>query len=178
VLEQRGKQIYNTCSLIGKDGRIIGSYDKVHLFPPFDEDQYLTPGTEIPIFKTNLGIFGIAICFDIRFPELTRLLTLRGAQVIFIPAEFPAERISVWATLLRARAIENQVFVVGCNSVGSDGKNIFGGRSAIIDPEGRTLAQADDTPQLLSARIDLRRITEVRKQIPSLRIRKETLYRI
>jgi predicted amidohydrolase len=177
VLERRGKQIYNTCSLIGKDGRIIGSYDKTHLFPPFEEDKYLTPGTAIPLFKTNLGTFGVAICFDIRFPELTRSLTLGGAQVIFVPAEFPAERISIWTTLLQSRAIENQVFVVGCNSVGSDGKHTFGGRSAIIDPEGKILAQADNTPQLISARIDLRRIAYVREQLPALKLRRETLYR-
>lgn len=177
LLEKRGKQIYNTCKLIGKDGRILGSYDKIHLFPLFAEDQYLTPGTALPFFKTSLGIFGVAICFDIRFPELTRSLALRGAQVIFIPAEFPSERISVWATLLRARAIENQVFVVGCNRVGSDGKYTFGGRSAIINPEGKAIAQADNSQQIISAVIDLDRITQVRERLPTLKLRREELYR-
>ncbi|MFX1476081.1 MAG: carbon-nitrogen family hydrolase [Promethearchaeota archaeon] len=177
LLERRGKQIYNTCRLIGKDGRIVGSYDKIHLFPPFSEDKYLTPGTTLPIFKTDLGVLGVAICFDIRFPELTRSLVLRGAQVIFVPAEFPAERISIWATLLRARAIENQVFVVGCNRVGSDGNHSFGGRSAIIDPEGKALAQAGGSQQIVSAVIDLDRITYVRERLPTLKFRREALYR-
>ncbi len=177
LLEKRGKHIFNTCKMIAKDGRILGSYDKIHLFPPFAENQYLTPGTALPLFKTNLGMFGAAICFDIRFPELTRSLALRGAQVIFVPAEFPIERISIWATLLRARAIENQVFVVGCNCVGSDGKHTFGGRSAIIDPEGKALAQADNTPQIISAVIDLNRITQVQEQLPALKLRREALYR-
>jgi predicted amidohydrolase len=176
LLEQRGKHIYNTCTLIGKDGKIVGSYDKIHLFPPFAENQYLTPGATLPLLKTNLGSFGVTICFDIRFPELFRSLALRGAQVIFVPAEFPIERISVWATLLRARAIENQVFVVGCNCVGSDGKHTFGGRSAIIDPAGKTLAQADDTSQIINAIVDLGRIVSVREQLPTLKLRRETLY--
>lgn len=166
LLEKRGTQIFNTSHLIGKDGKLLGHYDKVHLFPPFQEHHYLTAGSGASIFKTELGLFGVIICFDLRFPEITRRLTLNGAQVLFCPAEFPAERIAVWATLLRARAIENQVFMVGCNRVGSDGENLFGGRSAIINPEGITLAQADDTPQLIEATIKLDEIDVVRKKMP------------
>jgi predicted amidohydrolase len=169
LLEKRDTQIFNTSYVIGKDGKLLGHYDKVHLFPPFREHHYLTAGSGTSIFKTELGLFGVIICFDLRFPEITRRLTLNGAQVIFCPAEFPAERIAVWATLLRARAIENQVFMVGCNRVGSDGKHLYGGRSAIINPEGKTLAQADDTPQLIEAKIKLEEIDEVRKSMPALK---------
>jgi len=176
LLEQRNTRIYNSCHLFGKDGRRIGFYDKVHLFPPFGEDRYLAPGESIPIFDTSLGRFGVMICFDIRFPELARSLTLQGAQVLFCPAEFPAERTAVWATLLRARAIENQVFVVGCNRVGSDGRHHYGGYSAIIDPEGKTLAQADGTPQLISAILDLKREDRVRESLPLVKYRREQLY--
>lgn len=178
ILERRGDIIYNTCPVIGKDGRLLGTYDKIHLFPPFDEDKHITSGTKLPVIKTIYGQFGVMICFDIRFPEVSRSLALQGAQIIFCPAEFPVERISIWATLLRARAIENQVFVVGCNRVGSDGKNIFGGRSAIIDPEGKTLAQGDDTQQLVKAVIELDQVTSIREQLPLSKLRKKELYRL
>ncbi len=172
ILEKRGTEIYNTCHLIGKDGKLLGHYDKIHLFPPFQEDKFLSAGFEASIFKTELGLFGVMICFDLRFPELAGRLTQNGAQVIFCPAEFPAERIAVWATLLRARAIENQVFVIGCNRVGSDGKRLFGGRSAIIDPAGTTLAQANDAPQLIEAIVNLEEIKTVRKNLPIMKFRR------
>lgn len=172
ILERRDQAIYNTCHLIGKDGKLLGYYDKVHLFPPFEEPRYLTAGTRAPIFKTSLGIFGLMICFDLRFPEIARELTINGSQIIFCPAEFPAERIAVWATLLRARAIENQVFVVGCNRTGSDGKTLFGGRSAIIDPEGATLSQADDSPQLIDVKINLADVEAVRQKFPQMKYRR------
>lgn len=171
ILEKRGQEIFNTCHLIGKDGKLLGFYDKVQLFPPFDENRYLSAGSESPIFKTGFGIFGVMICFDLRFPELARKLAVNGAQVIFCPAEFPTERIAVWATLLRARAIENQVFVVGCNRVGSDGKHVFGGRSAIINPEGVTLSQAYDKPQLIDVEINLDEIKDVRQSLPLMKYR-------
>ncbi|MFX1509044.1 MAG: carbon-nitrogen family hydrolase [Promethearchaeota archaeon] len=171
ILERRDSQIFNTCHLIGKDGKLLGNYDKVHLFPPFQEDQYLSAGTDIPIIKTELGLFGVMICFDIRFPELAGKLTQNGAQVIFCPAQFPAERIAIWATLLRARAIENQIFVIGCNRVGSDGTNLFGGRSAIIHPDGQTLAQANNGPQLIDAMIDLDDVIAVRRSLPVMKLR-------
>jgi predicted amidohydrolase len=178
LLERRENHVYNTTPVIGKDGRLFGYYDKAHLFPPFQEDRYLSPGTDLPIFKTDLGVFGVMICFDIRFPELARSLALAGAQVLFCPAQFPSERTAIWATLLRARAIENQVFVVGCNRVGSDGKHTYGGRSAIIDPEGKTLAQADDTAQLINATIDLGQVVLAQKQLPLNKYRRKDLYRL
>ncbi len=113
------------------------------------------------------------ICFDLRFPELAGQLALKGAQVIYCPAEFPADRIAVWATLLRARAIENQVFIVGCNRVGSDGKHLYGGRSSIINPAGITLAQADETPQLLDALVNLADVETVRKELPTMKYRRK-----
>ncbi|MDO8055477.1 MAG: carbon-nitrogen family hydrolase [Candidatus Hermodarchaeota archaeon] len=173
ILEKRDHGIFNTCHLIGKDGKLLGSYDKIHLFPPFDENRYLTAGNNASIFKTGLGLFGAIICFDIRFPELTRRLALSGAQVIFCPAEFPAERTAIWATLLRARAIENQVFVVGCNRVGSDGKHLFGGHSAIIHPNGQALAQATASPQLIEATINLDELRQIREELPVLKYRRE-----
>jgi predicted amidohydrolase len=178
ILERQGEKIYNTTFLIGKDGRILGSYSKTHLFPPFEENRFIEPGNELSIFKTELGLFGIMICFDIRFPEVARSLTLLGGQIIFCPAEFPTERSSVWATLLRARAIENQVFVIGCNRVGSDGKHLFGGRSAIIDPTGKTLAQAEDTAQLIDSELDLSQIKKARSELPQLKSRRKTVYHL
>jgi omega-amidase len=178
LLERRGSRVYNTSPVIEKDGRLLGYYDKAHLFPPFEENRYLSPGTDLPIFKTNLGTFGVMICFDLRFPELARSLALAGAQVLFCPAEFPAERAAIWATLLRARAIENQVFVVGCNRVGSDGKQSYGGRSAIIDPKGKTLVQAGNSAQLITSTIDLAQVDAAQKELPLSRYRRKDLYRL
>ncbi|MCS7040082.1 MAG: carbon-nitrogen family hydrolase, partial [Caldilineales bacterium] len=120
---------------------------------------------------------GLAICYDLRFPELFRLYALAGAQLILIPSEWPHPRLAHWRTLLRARAIENQCFVAAVNRVGSDRANTFCGHSALIDPWGETVVEADDASvQLLTATVDFALVDDVRRRIPALADRRPECY--
>jgi predicted amidohydrolase len=118
----------------------------------------------------------LAICYDLRFPELFRGYALGGARLIVIPAQWPAPRIDHWRTLLRARAIENQCFVAGCNRVGTDPDNTFGGASAVIGPWGELLVEGGDQAALLVARITPAKVDEARRRIPVLSDRRPDRY--
>ena len=172
TMKRRGKgsaeKIYNTCHVIGPDGRTKAAYSKMHLFPLMDEDVHLAPGTEPAIAKTAAGNIAPCICFDIRFPELARRAALMGAQILAVPAEFPYPRLEHWQTLLRARAIENQFFVVAANRVGRDATGHFFGHSMIIDPFGEILAEAGEEEKVLTATIDLSQVESARRAIPCL----------
>ena len=120
----------------------------------------------------------MAICYDLRFPELFRHYALQGARLILLPAEWPNPRREHWRTLLRARAIENQCFVAACNRVGeSDGTSFFGA-SAVIDPWGATLIEGDDTPAILTTTLDLSLVENVRERIPVFADRRPELYKL
>jgi predicted amidohydrolase len=119
---------------------------------------------------------GLTICYDLRFPELFRRYALAGAKLIFVPAEWPHPRLMHWQTLLRARAIENQLFVVACNRVGVVGKTHFCGHSAVIDPWGETIVEGDESEMLLTAEIDLGLVDDVRQRIPIFADRRPEIY--
>ena len=126
-------------------GRIVHRYDKTHLFLPTGDRKFFRRGTTIHTFQISRGTtrlrIGVIICYDLRFPELTRSLALQGAQVICVPARWPSVRDDAWRTLLRARAIENQVFVVGCNARGREG-----GYSYAFDPLGKMIFSNRNRP--------------------------------
>ncbi len=168
--------VYNSAILFDAQGMIAGSYNKVHLFPPMDEDKYFTPGDEIAVFNTSLAKIGIMVCYDLRFPEITRKLAVAGAEIIFVPSEFPEPRINHWKILLQARAIENQLYVVGTNRVGNDSSNSFFGHSCVIDPWGNVIAEGDNTESIVIAEVDLSRVHEVRAQIPCLNNIRKDIY--
>ncbi len=109
---------YNTATLYTPDGRRAAHYRKVHLFPPMGEVEHLSPGDALPVFDLPWGRTALAICYDLRFPEMWRRYTQAGAQLILIPAEWPIRRVEHWRLLLKARAVENQLFVAGCNRAG------------------------------------------------------------
>ena len=124
-------------SLVFIRGRLRARYDKVHLFRPARDPRYFQRGRRLCLFPVpgeHRLVAGLMICFDLRFPELARALTVRGAHMLLVPARWPAERDDAWRTLLKARAIENQCFVVGCNARGAEG-----GRSYAFDPLGREI---------------------------------------
>ncbi len=131
------RRAYNTAFVFSR-GRQLLRYDKIHLFKPMKDHRYFTPGKRVPTFglRSSSGSVkaGVIICYDLRFPELTRVLATAGAQVLFIPARWPSRRNDAWMTLLKARAIENQIFVVGCNARGSEG-----GYSYVFDPTGKMI---------------------------------------
>jgi rfaE bifunctional protein nucleotidyltransferase chain/domain len=145
--------IFNTLYIVGPEG-IVGSIRKQQLFAPMAEDHYFTAGVDPQPIATKLGLLAGVVCFDLRFPDLTRSQVARGAQLLVVSAQWPAARREHWRTLLKARAIENQVFVVGCNRCGASDDIEFGGHSMIVAPDGTVLVEADDQPDNVTVMVD------------------------
>ena len=178
VSNARGNCVYNTATVFDRNGRCIAEYDKTHLFTPMGEDEYYTAGDHLCRFTLDGVRCGIIICYDVRFPELVRTLTLPGLDMLFVVSQWPKVRTFHLRTLTTARAIENQLFVVCCNSCGAADKTVFGGNSAIIDPLGETLVLAGDAEEILSADCDMNILDEIRNSIPVFRDRRRELYDI
>jgi len=176
IPEKKKDGIYNTSVFFNKDGGTIGKYSKMHLFPLMDEDKYFQKGRKTPIFKAKGRNIGVMICYDLRFPELARKLTLLGADIIFMPSEFPYPRLDHWKTLIKARAIENQIYFMAVNRVGKDNSNVFFGNTSVVDPWGELIADSGDKECIVTAEIDLSKIRQVRKQMPCLDNRVSDLY--
>ena len=186
VPEADGELLYNTSFVFDADGHQIARHRKVHLFDVdlpgmrFHESHTFTPGSEVTVFDTPFGRFGLAVCFDVRFPELFRSMARRGAEVICLPAQFnmttgPAH----WEPTLRARAIDNEVFFVAAAAARYEGFSYeCWGHSMILDPYGRALAAADEKEQTIFAEIDLNRIAEVRAQLPTFLHLREDVYTV
>ena len=117
-----GRTVSNTAVLYAPDGALLGSYRKIHLFRLMQEPRYLAPGDHATLCPTPWGPVGLAICYDIRFPELFRAMALAGAVLFLVPAQWPVRRLEAWLLLARARAVENELFVAACNRVGHDGQ--------------------------------------------------------
>jgi len=167
--------IYNTAYLIDR-GELIGSYRKLHLFSTMGEDRFLAAGDSTLVAETSAGRLGIAICYDLRFPELFRKLALEGAEIICIPAEWPKPRQEHWRTLLRARAIENQLFIAAANCCKVQGKLDFFGLSQLISPLGNILASAEEEETELIATFDFAEMEQYRRQISILEDRRADIY--
>ncbi|WP_027416183.1 carbon-nitrogen family hydrolase [Aneurinibacillus terranovensis] len=168
----------NTSITFNPEGKIENVYSKLHLIGLMDEDRFLIPGEEFSTY--NMGNFEAAtiICYDLRFPELARTYALEGACVIFVPAEWPVQRLEHWRTLLRARAIENQLYVVAANISGRNEHDVFQGHSLVIDPWGEVIAEAGDNPQILYADIEPEKVAPIRERMPVFKDRKPHLYRL
>jgi predicted amidohydrolase len=176
----------NTSLHIGPDGELKASYRKIHMFDVevggrvYKESEHEAPGDEIVLSQTAGGTnLGLTICYDVRFPELYRILAVRGAEIVTVPAAFTfATTRDHWEVLLRARAIEGQAFVVAANQIGEHAPGIrSGGRSMIVDPWGVVLATAPDTETFVVAELDLDRQAEIRRTLPSLANRRPEAYR-
>ncbi len=176
ISEKIGAEVRNTAYHFDRDGRLRGAYSKIHLFGLMDEDKYLIEGNRAETSGLDGHRIGMAICYDIRFPELPRKLALSGAKVLFVPAEWPKPRLNHWRTLLTARAIENQMFVIACNRVGVSGTTEFFGHSMVIDPWGNVLAEGGEQEQIVTALIDLSEVEKVRRTIPVFADRRPELY--
>lgn len=179
------EKLANTCVHVGPDGELKAVYRKLHMFDvqvagrSYRESDLEDPGEEIVLSETADGLqLGLSICYDLRFPELYRILAVRGALVFPLPAAFTlATTRDHWETLIRARAIENQAFVIAANQIGEHpGGNRSGGRSMIVDPWGIVLAQAPDGEGHIVAELDLQRLGEIRAQLPSLANRRADAY--
>jgi len=176
IVEKMGNNIFNTTYVINSRGKIEGIYRKNHLFPLMNEDKHFKKGDKITVIKLSLITAGFMICYDIRFPELARLLALNGAELIFIPSEFPNPRLKHWRILLQARAVENQCYVVGVNRVGKDITGSYFGHTMIIDPWGEIVAEAGDKEEIIYGEIDGDMVKKVRKKIPCFQDRREDVY--
>lgn len=176
VSNVRGGEVFNTAMIFDRNGACIASYDKTHLFTPMGEDDYYTCGDRLCSFTLDGIKCGIIICYDLRFPELARKLALQGAEMLFVVSQWPMERIFHLRSLTVARAVENQIFVVCCNSCGTAGKTVYGGNSAIIDPLGATIALAGGSEKILSAECDMQMPSKIRSDIPVFRDRHPELY--
>jgi deaminated glutathione amidase len=175
----------NTSVHVGPDGEVQAVYRKIHMFDvevgghTYRESEHEEPGDEIVMSETAEGVeLGLTVCYDLRFTELYRILAVRGARVITVPAAFTvATTRDHWEVLLRARAIENQAFVIAPNQVGQHAPGLrSGGRSTIVDPWGIVLAQAPDTETFVTADLDLDHQAEIRRTLPSLANRRPQAY--
>lgn len=186
VPETENDKIYNTCFVFDKQGRQIARHRKVHLFDVdlpdmrFRESATFSPGENITVFDTEYGKMGCAICFDARFPELFRAMAVRGAKIIFLPAQFntktgPAH----WDMTLRMRAVDNELFIVGASAARYEGFNyLCWGHSAVADPFGDIIAQCDEKEQIIYADIDLERVEEVREILPTFKRLRRDVYAV
>lgn len=178
VVEANAPHPRNAAFVTAPDGRLLAAYRKIHPFSYGEEHRHYSGGAECPLFEVDGIPCGLQICYDLRFPEPFRFLAARGAEVVFIPANWPARRISAWSTLLAARAIENQMAVCGVNRVGRDGAGLdHPGASALHDCFGEVIAKGDANEGLVIGDIDLTQLRAWRERFPALRDRKVEVYR-
>ncbi|MEF3301736.1 carbon-nitrogen family hydrolase [Paenibacillus sp. GYB003] len=176
VAELNGDRVRNTIYAFDRAGTRIGDYSKIHLFRLMDEEKYLHAGDRVGELSVDGVPAGMMICYDIRFPELTRKLALGGAKLLIVPAEWPHPRLHHWRTLLTARAIENQMYVVACNRVGTSGTTSFFGHSMVVDPWGEIVAEGGEEEAILTAELDMAVVDQVRRTIPVFADRRPELY--
>jgi predicted amidohydrolase len=161
--------LYNTSVLLRPDGTLAATYRKIHLFGfAGGETTVLTAGTELVTADLDGTTVGLATCYDLRFPELFRAFVDQGAELFLLPAAWPTPRIAHWSLLARARAVEDQAFVVALNGCGEQGGLRLGGRSAVVDPWGVVLVEAGDDEQVLTVDLDLAQVAKVRADFPVL----------
>jgi nitrilase len=184
VLERDGEHVFNTSVLFDRDGVPVATYRKVHLFDadppgavPSRESAVFSAGDQVVTVETEFGRVGLSICYDVRFPELYRALAVQGATILFVPSAFRYETgVDHWSSLLRARAIEDQAFVVAAAQWGTWGpegreRRNFG-HSLVADPWGRVIAEALDGVGVTVAELDLAEVGRVREMLPALRHRR------
>lgn len=185
IPERDQDHIYNTSFIYNPTGELIGRHRKLHLFDidvpgqiQFKESETLTPGDQVTVVDTDFGKLGVAICYDIRFPELARLMTLQGAQLLVFPGAFnlttgPAH----WEILSRTRALDNQVYLATCSPARDEKASYVAyGHSLVADPWGEVIFQAGIGEEILYASIKASRVDEVRQELPLLKNRRRDLY--
>ncbi|MDW7656499.1 MAG: carbon-nitrogen hydrolase family protein [Bacillota bacterium] len=183
----REQRVYNTAYVFDRQGRQIGKHRKIHLFDIaveggqcFKESDTLSPGNQITVFDTDFCRIGLAICYDIRFPELSRLMVDAGARIIIVPAAFnmttgPAH----WDLLFRTRAVDNQVFMIGAAPARqTDASYVSYGHSLVASPWGDILTQLEEGEGMAVADLDLNQVAKVRAQLPLLSQRRADIYRL
>lgn len=179
--------VYNTCYVFDREGKQIGKHRKVHLFDidvkggqTFKESDTLTAGDSDTVFDTEFGKIGVMLCFDIRFPELSRMMVNDGARIVFVPAAFnmttgPAH----WELSFRTRALDNQIYMVGCAPARDVSAGyISWGHSIVTDPWGRVIDRLDEKKGILLAELDMDYEEQVREELPLLKSRRKDIYQL
>jgi len=174
--EKENDQIYNTMVFIDVDGSIKGKYRKLHLFRLTGEHLYYSAGSKIIAIDTILGRIGLMTCYDLRFPELARSLFLKGVKMIVVSAQWPEPRIDHWKTLIKARSIENQLFMICSNRTGVEAQLKFSGMSMIVDPMGKVLVDAGSFETAAFAEIKGEMVKTSRTLIPCMTDRRQEIY--
>jgi predicted amidohydrolase len=176
VIERHSPKPRNAAYVASPTGELVAVYRKIHPFSFGEENKHYVGGDELPIFEIDGLKAGLQICYDLRFPETFRALAKAGAQLVFVPANWPVRRVTHWSTLLAARAIENQLVVCGINRVGKDPNVEYPGLSAIHDARGEVLARGDNREALVAAEVDFGEVAAWRDQFPALKDRRPELY--
>ena len=187
IPELDGGRVYNTSYVFAPDGRCAARHRKMHLFDidvdggqRFRESDTLTAGDDVTVFDTPWGKMGLCICFDLRFQELSRLMTLAGAQMLLVPAAFnmttgPAH----WELLFRQRAVDGQCYTVGTSPARDTAAGyVAWGHSIVCDPWGTVVRQCDETPQVVVTTLDMARVDAIRQQLPILSARRTDVYEL
>lgn len=187
IPEKDKNKIYNTSYVFNRHGKKIGKHRKIHLFDidiknkqKFKESDTLSAGDEVTVFDTEFGKIGLCICYDFRFPELSRLMVNKGSKAIIVPASFnmttgPAH----WDVMFRSRAIDNQVYTIGCSPARDyDSSYISYGHSLIVSPFGEVLTELSEEENLITYTIDLSYVDKVREELPLLHHRRHDLYEL
>jgi predicted amidohydrolase len=168
-VEAEGGHYYNSSYLLSPEGEIVANYRKIHLFGyQSRETQILTRGDRIVVADTPLGKIGMATCYDLRFPEVFRSMTDRGAEVFLVCSAWPYPRLEHWLMFNRVRALENQSFLVSANSVGPNGGSVLVGHSMMVDPWGVIVTSGGDEEIILQAELDIGKVHEARQKFPAL----------
>ena len=174
---RRPSGVANTMVLVNKAGEVVTSYDKIHLFSVADEDRHFIPGNKTVVTPWENLEVGLAICFDLRFPEMTRKLAQEGVQIVLVSAQWPQARIDHFRDLVRVRAIENQMFMAACNSCGDDGKGlVLGGQSTVVGPSGDVMGVLGQEEDVLTVTIDVDEVERVREVFPVLKVRRRDVF--
>jgi len=177
--EKVDSNVFNTCAVFAPSGDLVGKYRKSHLaaYPLLREDDYVQPGDALASVEIGDTRWGLTICYDLRFPEVSRRYALDGADVVNLCSAWPFPRVGHWRTLARARAIENQVYFIAANRTGTDGSVTFCGSSCIVDPYGVLIATAaEDREEMIFGEIRRETVATVREYMPVLGQRREELY--
>lgn len=186
ITEKHEKKARNLSMLFSPEGRCVASYRKLHMFdvtvedgPSYRESDEILPGETVCLADTDLGRLGISICYDLRFPQVYRLMADHGAEMLIVSANFTDSTGEAhWEPLLRARAIENTCYVLACGQCGQKPAFKAHGHSMVIDPWGRILAEAGDKEEILYAEISSEVLKKTRNQIPCLQNQREDLYQL
>ena len=175
-VRRQADSYYNTMVFVDKTGELILTYDKIFLFGPMGEAENFKSGDTIAVCEWEDWKIGLAICYDLRFPELFRKEMKKGVHLFLINAQWPTTRITHWDLLLQARAIENQAFVAGCNRIGENENYEFSGKSAIIDPGGNTIVKTNGNEGVWIGKVAMKELLHYRDSLPFLRDRREDVF--